>query len=323
MPARSIGAIETTAEGTSACNRPRPAAPERGIESSRLDLSPRPGLVAAAVAAPAGTQPGGGGAARLGRRRPQPAHRPRGPRRAGRVDYLLGVERRASPGVTRPLRELLGTTVTAYEPKRAPAMAAGRLTMNSRHRPIRLDDPETTARTVLAALTRARTSELLVLQLLLGPRRVPLAVPTTSPSSVVAPWRTIALQGSGGPLDGEKRTALRSKVADHGFAASLRFGAAADDPARRRSLLLGAPAAVRTVEAPGLQLRLRPESARRLNRATPPWRWPLRLGVAELLPLTGWPFDETDLPGRPAAHPRRLAPPPGTTGTTRVERPHE
>jgi hypothetical protein len=112
-------------------------------------------------------------------------------------------------------------------------------------------------------------------------------------------------------------------VADHGFAASLRLGAAAADPARRRSLLLGALAALRTVEAPGLQLRLRPESARRLNRATPPWRWPLRLGVAELLPLTSWPLGETDLPGQPAAHPRRLVPPPGTTGTTRVERPHE
>src|SRR5947209_7931328 len=83
------------------------------------------------------------------------------------------------------------------------------------HRPLRLDDPEAVVRAVLAALTRARTTEQLVLQLLLGPRRIPLAVPTNSPSSLVAPWWTVAWHGNGAPLDGEKRQALRTKVSDH------------------------------------------------------------------------------------------------------------
>ena len=237
---------------------------------------------------------------------------------AGRVHYLLGTTTGAANAVSRPLRDLLGSTVTAPELDRAPVQLAGRLTLTTRQRPLRLDSPETVVHALLAALVRARKDETLVLQLLLGPRRVPLAVPTNSPSSLVAPWWTVAWRGDGGQLDGEKRTALRTKVADHGFAATVRLGAAAADDARRQHLLLGVLAAIRTLEAPGVQIRLRREPTDRLNQAATPWRWPLRIAIAEILPLTAWPLGDDELPGQPALHPRLLPPFPGMLGSQRI-----
>ncbi len=82
--------------------------------------------------------------------------------------------------------------------------------------------------------------------------------------------------------------------------------------------MLGLLAAIRTSEAAGVQLRLKPEQEHRLNTAGRPLWWPLRLNVNELLALTAWPLGSDDLPGLPAAHPKPLPPAPGTTGAQRV-----
>lgn len=234
------------------------------------------------------------------------------------ITYLLGVPKPALGQVCSPLRSLLGATVLESTVERQPVAAAGRLKASTRHRPLRLGDPEAIARALLTALTQVRDGELLVLQLVLGPRRVPLAIPNQSPSSVVAPLWEVAWRGNGGQIDGEKRSALRTKVADHGFACTIRLGVAAATLGRRRALLLGLLAAVRTSEAAGAHLRLVAERPRRLNAAGRPWLWPLRLGVPELAGLTAWPLGDGELPGVPALHPRRLPPAPGTTGASRV-----
>ena len=236
------------------------------------------------------------------------------------VSYLIGTAPTAITSVTATLQSFVGAAATtlAKPTLRAPVNAAGRMKASTRHWPLTISKPETVVHAVLAALTRVGPGEQLVLQLLLGPRRIPLAVPTQSPSALTAPWYVTAWYGNGGRLDSEKRTALRSKVADHGFACTIRLGVTAATPARRRTLLLGLLAAIRTLEAPGVQLRLVGEAARRLDAAAAPWRWPLRLGVPETLPLTVWPLGEADLPSQPAAHPRPLPPTPGTLGKHRV-----
>ncbi|MEX5718196.1 type IV secretory system conjugative DNA transfer family protein [Geodermatophilus maliterrae] len=236
------------------------------------------------------------------------------------VRYLLGAAPGAITGLTTAPHDLAGSGSTKLQPEagRAPVEAAGSLRLSTRHRPLKTAEPETVVYAILAALTRVRTDEELVLQLALGPRRIPLAVPTNSPSSVTAPWYVTAWHGDGKALDGEKRTALRTKVSDHGFACAIRLGVRAATREARRARLLGLLAALRTVEAPGVQVRLVPEGADRLNRARTPWRWPLRLGVPELLPLTGWPLGNDTLPGQPALHPRSLPPTPGTLDKRRV-----
>lgn len=233
------------------------------------------------------------------------------------VQYRLATPTAALPSIAAPLKNILGARLLTLPGERQPIELAGRLKASTRHRPLRISDSEAVVRAVLGGLTRVRRGEQLVLQVVLGPRRVPLAIPNQSPSSLVAPWWLVAWHGNGGLLDGEKRAALRSKVADHGFACTVRLGVSASAPNRRRNLLLGLLAAIRTSETAGVTLQMVHEAPDRLDQARRPWRWPLRLGVGELAALTAWPLGD-DLPGQPAAHPRRLPPSPGTTGEMRV-----
>ncbi|MGY1651766.1 hypothetical protein [Geodermatophilus sp. SYSU D01119] len=114
------------------------------------------------------------------------------------VRYFLGAWPEALPILTAPLHDLTATAATkATLADRAPVQAVGSLRLNTRHRPLRVTAPEADVFTVLAALTRLRPDEELVLQLLLGPRRIPLAVPTASPSSTTAPWYVTAWHGDG------------------------------------------------------------------------------------------------------------------------------
>jgi hypothetical protein len=235
------------------------------------------------------------------------------------VHYLIGATDSVLATVSRQIAQLLpGTTLSKPTADRPSLRTATSVRASTRHRALRSDDPVLGVRALLTALLAAGKGESLVLQLVLGPRRIPLAVPNTSPSSVVAPWWQIAWHGNGGQIDGEKRSALRAKVADHGFACTLRLGVDAAKPPRRRALLIGLMAALRTTESPGLQLRLVRDRISRAEQGERPWRWPLRLGVPELVGLLGWPLGDDDLPGQPAAHPRPLAPAPGTTGKERV-----
>jgi len=238
---------------------------------------------------------------------------------AGEVSYRLATIGPALGSVTAVLAHTLpGTTLTEPTSERQPVQLAMKLKATSRHRPLRSEHPETTVRAILSALAQTGRGERLVLQLLLGPRRVPLAIPTHSPSSIIAPWYQVAWHGHGGQVDSEKRTALRAKVSDHGFACGVRIGVTANSVGRRRALVLGLLAAIRTSEAAGVLLKLRPDQERRLNAASRPLWWQLRLNVNELLALTAWPLGSDELPGLPAIHPKPLPPAPGTTGVQRV-----
>lgn len=228
--------------------------------------------------------------------------------RAGRngVRYLLGVpggwSRSTGEGLS---KAIAGTAIVPVQPQdRRPVFLAGRLRASTRHRPLRTTDVEQVSRAVLAALAHVRDHEELVLQVLLGPRRVPLAVPTNSPSSLVQPWHSAVLHGQGSRLDGEKRSQLRAKVSDHGFACTIRLGVRARNRNRQHFLLLNLMAALRTAEASGALLRLRREHPDRLDTGSVPWLWPLRLNVGELVGLFGWPFGDGELPGLGPVHPR-------------------
>lgn len=236
------------------------------------------------------------------------------------VAYLLGAPKSAAGQAAAGLEQMLpGTRLTALEHQRDHVVIARRLKPSTAHRALRRDDPEATARAVLGALAHVRGSEQLVLQVVLGPRRGPRAVPTNSSSAMVAPWWSLIWHGNSRSLDGESRSALRSKLGEHGFACTVRLGVRAATPARRRALVLDLLAAVRTSELADVHLRLTRERSTRLDQASSPWLlWPLTLNVEELAGLTAWPLGDDDLPGLPALHPRPLPPTAGTTGTNRV-----
>ncbi|TFV62036.1 type IV secretory system conjugative DNA transfer family protein [Geodermatophilus sp. DF01-2] len=234
------------------------------------------------------------------------------------VRYLIGAKTSDFDDVTAVLTESTSGALLLPARERKPVQTAARLWATTRHRAIGRGDPEPVIRAALGALTSVHAGEQLVVQIILGPRRVPLSVATRSSSSTVAPWYEALWRGRDGTLDSEKRTALREKLSDHGFACTVRLGASAQTPGGRRRLLLGLLAAMRISEAPGIRLQLRLEPPTRLNLVRTPWIWPLRLNVREVLALTAWPLGSDDLPGQPPAHPRLLAPVPSAQRSGRV-----
>lgn len=236
------------------------------------------------------------------------------------VRYYLSAAPNAITAVTAHFADHLpGTQFTAVPEPCPPLRVARQLRATSRHRQLRTDAVSTTARTVLGAVARVRRGERLVLQVILGPRRVPLAIPTQSPSSVVAPWWYVLWHGHGGTVDSEKRSALRAKVSDHGFACAVRIGSCAPDVRRAQQLVTAVFAALRTTEAPGLLFRARRISTERLRRRQAPLLgWPLRFNVSEVLTLLAWPVGDADLPGQPPLHPKRLPPAAAAVGKQRV-----
>jgi hypothetical protein len=234
------------------------------------------------------------------------------------VVYLLGVPA-AAVGSTRSSLQAHLPAMTLVETVRRshPFDRTVSLRATSRHRPLRTELTQSVVRSTLAALTRVQGTELLVLQIVLGPRRVPMAVPTRSPSSTTGSIWQVVWYGKGQQLDGEKRQALRAKVSDHGFACTIRLGVCAS-PDRRRGLIANLFSGLRTSEAAGLKLQLRRDSSRRAGLASrPALVWPLRLNCSELLALSAWPLGDEVLPGQAPLHPKRLLPIAGTDGNGR------
>lgn len=226
-----------------------------------------------------------------------------------RLHYLLGCAVSSASALTGQAHGAVpGLRFTEANSDRRPVQTAGRLKLTTRHRAIRTDAPEFAVRQILTAFLGLAADEALVLQLVLGPRRVPLAIPNQAPSSIVMPWYQVAWQGKGNTVDPDKRAGLRDKVSDHGFAATVRLGAAASSPARRQQLIHRLLAALKVSEAPGIRLRLAPDYTDNLNAARAPWRYPLRLNASEVVALTGWPIGDDDLPAVGPIHPKPVAP---------------
>lgn len=236
------------------------------------------------------------------------------------LSYWLGAQPQVIDSLVAMLGHFITGTLVSIRPAsdRQPVSTARQMLANTRHRAVETSTPDLAARAVLSALARVRQGELLVLQVMLGPRRIPLAVPQASPSSVVAPWWKIAWRGDGQRIDAEKRAALRDKVSVHGFACAVRLGVVANTPRRRQLLVLGLTAALRSTEPAGLHLRLGRQRAEAVERGTPPWRWRLRLNAHEVTTLVAWPLGDSDLPGLPSAQPKPLPPALSVTKGKRV-----
>ncbi|MEC3979636.1 type IV secretory system conjugative DNA transfer family protein [Amycolatopsis sp. H20-H5] len=224
------------------------------------------------------------------------------------VRHLLGA--RATEVQT--LRHLLGDLIPGSlltSPNQGtqlprPAMTAvGRLRVGPVGLPLRTDTAEATTRALLSAFaTRLRSGEAMALQVVLGPRRSPRTVPANAPD----PDTTLVevLTRGEQPASTENRTRLKERASQGGFAATVRLGAASPDPDRRRRFMVSLLSSLATAQSPGVRIDLVHQSAAHLNEVRVPWRWPLHLGVSELVGLLAWPLGEDELPGLPPMHPK-------------------
>ncbi|CAM3722413.1 type IV secretory system conjugative DNA transfer family protein [Nocardiopsis rhodophaea] len=226
------------------------------------------------------------------------------------VSHLLGARASDLPRLRRLLGDLLpGTVMVASKAdarvKRPEVTAAARLRLRPSGLPLRSDLAEATTRALLSALAvRLAGDEALVVQVVLGPGQGPRLVPNDTPDPNV-PWWHLLTKGVR-PAGSEVRSRLKERLGQIGLATTVRLGAAGSSPERRRRFVMSLLGAISTAQAPGVRVELVREPAERLNDACLPWRWPLSLGVSELVGLLGWPLGDGELPGLPPLHPKPL-----------------
>ncbi|MBF4561188.1 DUF87 domain-containing protein [Microbacterium sp. VKM Ac-2870] len=227
---------------------------------------------------------------------------------AGRTRYLIGADPTDLSATLSTLRRLMpNVAVTTPEPRRD-AERAGRLQMRGRYLNLALDARTETLRAVLAALSGATGKEdTLVLQVVLGRALAPELLPTGSPDPSASLGRTLV----SGPRPAERsmHARMQDKLAQYRFRTVVRIGVTSPSPVRRRLLIHGLLAAIRTLQSSGVKISLTTKNPANLDAGLIPLRQPLRLTPEELLPLLAWPIGDGDLPGLPNRHPALLAPP--------------
>jgi hypothetical protein len=230
------------------------------------------------------------------------------------VEYLIGTQLRHAQQVRRSVEQLVtGSVVTGFaSDDREQISTARRLHITTTARPLEPTDPVASGRSILHALTAVQRGERLVIQVVLGPRRQPQLGPPTA-SRDRQPTISKVLYGVLPDRHPDARQAQMRKLGQYGFAAALRIGVHATSAERRRTLLLGLAAAIATVEAPGVHLKLKAERAGRINAPRASWSAFLpsqHLTVTEIARLTGWPISDHDepFPGQPPKHPKPVRP---------------
>lgn len=228
----------------------------------------------------------------------------------GGIRHLLGCHATDVQALRRMLGDLIpgslltspGTGTTTPRP---PVDESGRAHLRPAGLPLRSDDHEATTRALLSSLaTPLKQGEQIVVQVLFGPRRAPRAVPINAPDPSTTLLQLLT-QGER-PASTETRARLKERASQAGFATTIRLGASSPDSGRRRRFIGSLLSAISTAQSPGLHIDLVREHPKHLNDVRSPWRWPLSLGVSELVGLLGWPLGDDDLPGLPPVHPRLL-----------------
>ena len=226
---------------------------------------------------------------------------------AGEVSYRLGVNPAAVDDVGHLLRSLVADIEITPTTERPKLDSAWRVSVNTKQRALRQDDPLTVTRGLLTGVAAARKNEAVIIQWVLGPRRVPMPVVPGTNEGTTAPALRSILFGTARLLDSEQRGALGAKRSEHGFVCVARVGVQAKSPGRVRALAVGVLAGLRAAESPGVRLSMtREQPSRLIDAAVPRFRWPLLVNITELVGLTGWPVGDEPLPGVPREGARLL-----------------
>jgi hypothetical protein len=221
--------------------------------------------------------------------------------------------------VVEQLRTALPGLAVEEVPTRRPSKTtrAVELRLTTKRRALRTDEVASVSSALLTALSDLNPGEVLTLQWVLGRQLLPRAVPNRLEAVPGDSWvKDLALVplGKSVPVDGEVRSALRSKQSDPGWRAAGRIGVRAGTSSRERQLIRQVLGALRSTEAPGLAYWVRSLGPDAVTDARVPWRMPLHLNASEASVLTSWPAGSTaELPV--ARQPSRLLPPSGTVAS--------
>lgn len=227
--------------------------------------------------------------------------------------YLVATQRRHTAMIRRDIEQLVPGSIVADDATgRGKTQTARRLIVNQPIRSLESHDTEGSTRSILASLSDLRGSEILVTQIVLGPRLAPHLV-SGRIQRVDQGMGSLVLSGSQPERRRQVTRQIELKQSAYGFAAVLRIGVHAADEARRKALLQRVVGAFRTLLAPGLRLHDRREKAALVNDPASEWAFftpAQRLSVTEIGLLSGWPVGNADTPypGLPPVHPRQVRP---------------
>jgi len=231
------------------------------------------------------------------------------------IAHLVGVHPFAAEHLARLLGDLVPgiRSVLTLPSDRAPMEAGGHIGTHPPGLPIRVDNAQATVRSIYSAFGARRPGEAVVVQVIIGLGHPPRALPTkiTDPSASL--WASLSHGRQLAPAD--MRSRIKATAEQANLDVSIRMGASAATPERRKRLVVELVGAMATAQSPGVRVQLVREDVERLNAAGIPSRWPMRVSVAELLPLIAWPVGDQELPGLPSHHPR-LVPAPAALSTT-------
>jgi len=229
-----------------------------------------------------------------------------------KVSYYVGTH----PHHTRQMGRLITTLVAdarLSDPTgtvRTPVQFAGRLKASHHSLALNVDRVTAITRAVLGGLAATTgTGEDLVLQVIIGGRLSPQFVNPDAPQPTDT-WFDLAWRGTRA-ANADTRASMKTRASLHGAKCTIRIGANADTKGRIQALITHTLGGLRVAQAAGVRINFTRESAKHVNHASIPWRYPLALSARELVSLMGWPLDKTgdaQLPGQPAKHPKQLAP---------------
>ncbi len=223
-----------------------------------------------------------------------------------RLSHSLGVPTPAVQAIVAQLRQAVpGCSVVEAEPMSPPAFnAAARLSSSATSRVLNTAEPERAAACLLRSLIPESSRERLLLHVVLGPVRRPLVTPA---AITPVPGLRSILSGAASAAAPDTRRAFADKHGEAGWRAVVYIAAQAETTSRGRFLVGRVGAALRTLEAPGVRLRLRtvpPEQA----EIARPWLFNLTLNLSEAVLVSGWPCGP--LPGLPVDRLRTRTVPP-------------
>jgi hypothetical protein len=232
---------------------------------------------------------------------------------AGTVEHRLALPAMRAENVANQLRAIIpGLTLEEREVR--PPLGASHavdLHLTTKRRALRTEDMDGVSRALLTALAHLHGGEYVSLQWVLAAPLPALAVPNRLEALGRESWvgaLLLAPFGPPPPADVEVRNALRAKQGEPGWQAVGRVGVLARSKSRERQLVRQVVGALRSAEAPGIRIRVRITSVKRVIAATAGWRPPLRLNVSELAVIAAWPVGTVgELPVR-AIGSRLLAP---------------
>jgi len=223
----------------------------------------------------------------------------------GSVRYLLGTE----VGHQRKVKNVIASQITASFVPADKVMGRKHVQVAKQLRVskslLSLNDEITMAvvRSALAAMVNGDPEEEVVLQVVLGAAHAPQPA-HPNPVNPHNTWLDIAL-GNAKQASHDTKSSIKKKAEQHCFDAVVRIGSTAEHSAK----VSGVISALRTLASAGVNVSYKNEQPLRLDMATMPWHFPLRLSVKELANFLLLPAGEEEFQGVAGLHPKLIPAP--------------